>query len=83
MKVYTMEKIKKKALRRYNTYIKALKQLKISGRTDLSLGYFKKQNAMDCGNSKCFLCGNPRRTLKLVTFQELKSKDVYDSQDYL
>jgi hypothetical protein len=31
-----------------------------------------KHHAMDCGNPKCFLCGNPRKTTKEVTHQEKK-----------
>jgi hypothetical protein len=31
-----------------------------------------KHHAMDCGNPKCFMCGNPRKTLKEVTHQEKK-----------
>ena len=32
---------------------------------------FNKHHAMDCGNPKCFMCGNPRRTHKdKLTAQE-------------
>ena len=31
-----------------------------------------KHHAMDCGNPKCFMCGNPRKTQKEVTHQEKK-----------
>lgn len=32
---------------------------------------FKKHHAMDCGNSECYLCGNPRKTHKdKLTAQE-------------
>ena len=31
---------------------------------------YHKQHAMDCGNPKCFLCGNPRKTHKEKTVQE-------------
>jgi hypothetical protein len=27
---------------------------------------------MDCGNPKCMMCGNPRKTFKEVTHQEKK-----------
>jgi hypothetical protein len=74
-----MEKEKKKSLRRYNTYLKALRQLKISKRDDLSLGYFKKQNAMDCGITKCYLCGNPRRS----KVSNKKDKLTYQEKKYL
>ena len=29
-----------------------------------------KHHAMDCGNPKCVLCGNPRKTFKELTQQE-------------
>ena len=31
---------------------------------------FHKKHAMDCGNPKCALCGNPRKTFKELTQQE-------------
>ena len=32
---------------------------------------FNKRHAMDCGNPKCFMCGNPRKTHKdKLTAQE-------------
>ena len=55
----------KRALRRSNTFKKAKRQQRIaikSGDSDYrALGYYKKQNAMDCGQAKCVLCGNPRK----------------------
>jgi hypothetical protein len=30
----------------------------------------EKHHAMDCGNPKCMLCGNPRRTWNELTIQE-------------
>lgn len=31
-----------------------------------------KHHAMDCGNPECYLCGNPRKTMKERTYQEKK-----------
>jgi len=31
---------------------------------------FAKHHAMNCGNPKCVLCGNPRKTFKELTQQE-------------
>jgi hypothetical protein len=31
---------------------------------------FAKHHAMDCGNPKCVLCGNPRKTFNELTQQE-------------
>jgi len=30
----------------------------------------EKHHAMDCGNPKCVMCGNPRKTFKELTQQE-------------
>lgn len=47
----------------------------------------QKRHAMDCGNPKCFLCGNPRKTHKdrLTTqekrlFQDLDGLKVYNNE---
>lgn len=37
-----------------------------------------KKHAMDCGNPKCILCGNPRKTFKQLTQQE---KSFYQDLD--
>ena len=31
---------------------------------------FAKHHAMNCGNTKCVMCGNPRKTFKELTQQE-------------
>ena len=31
---------------------------------------FAKHHAMNCGNSNCVMCGNPRKTFKELTQQE-------------
>lgn len=33
-------------------------------------GRFAKHHAMDCGDPKCFICGNPRKVLNELTVQE-------------
>jgi hypothetical protein len=37
---------------------------------------------MDCGQTDCFMCGNPRRTIKEKTIQEQRfeqtEKDTFD-----
>ena len=55
---------------------------------NIPLGHFKKQNAMDCGNPKCCLCGNPRKSKKLnkkdsLSIQEKRAnlKDIIDYKD--
>ena len=38
---------------------------------------FAKHHAMNCGNPKCFMCANPRKTFKELTQQEKRmSQDV-------
>jgi hypothetical protein len=36
-----------------------------------------KHHAMDCGRTKCMVCGNPRRTMKQKTLQEKKFLEEY------
>ena len=31
---------------------------------------FAKHHALNCGNPKCVMCGNPRKTFKELTLQE-------------
>ena len=33
---------------------------------------FVKRHAMNCGNPKCIMCSNPRKTFGELTFQEQK-----------
>lgn len=41
----------------------------------------EKRHAMDCGNPKCFLCGNPRKSHKdKLTAQE---KRLFQDTDYI
>ncbi len=37
---------------------------------------FAKHHAMDCGNPKCMLCGNPRKLYKEPTIQEESFKNI-------
>lgn len=70
-----MYKENKRAERRYNTYIKAKKQINILKQYDFNeekfiLGKYKKQHALNCGRSGCFMCCNPRRTFGHITLKE-------------
>ena len=37
---------------------------------------YAKHHAMDCGNPKCMLCGNPRKLFKEPTIQEESFKQT-------
>ena len=39
---------------------------------------FAKHHAMDCGNAKCMLCGNPRKTWHQLTTQEKRQQQEMD-----
>jgi hypothetical protein len=41
---------------------------------------FAKHHAMNCGNPKCVMCGNPRRTFKELTPQE---KRLFQDLDHV
>jgi len=40
---------------------------------------FAKRHAMDCGNPKCVVCGNPRKIFKELTQQEKRNFQDLDS----
>jgi hypothetical protein len=42
---------------------------------------FVKHHAMDCGNPKCMLCGNPRKLYKEPTIQEESFKQTQSWDD--
>lgn len=70
-----MYKENKRSQRRYNSYIKAKKQINILKQYDFNeekfiLGKYKKQHALNCGRSGCFMCCNPRRTFGHITLKE-------------
>ena len=49
------------------------KQTKIAKAAGLEVNEpykFAKHHAMNCGNSKCVMCSNPRKTFKELTQQE-------------
>ena len=63
----------KNSKRRLNDDNAIAKQVKIakSAGSDISQPHkFAKHHAMDCGNPKCMLCGNPRKFWKELTLQE-------------
>ena len=74
--------------RRYKTDVAIARQVKIAK----SHGSFNQKNikqkhrlakhhAMDCGNPKCYLCGNPRKTHKdKLTAQEKRLYQDLDKQ---
>ena len=76
--------------RRHKTDVHIARQVKIAKRThslgDNNISRVEKQphrlakrHAMDCGNPKCYLCGNPRKTHKdKLTAQE---KRMYQDLD--
>ena len=72
----------KKANRRKKTFNYAKRQEKIAlineQFTKRPLGYYKKKSSMDCGNPKCGVCGNPRKSKSTkgscnLTLQEKKN----------
>lgn len=76
----------KRALRRHLTYIHAKRQQKINNihnTETIYLGYFKKQNAMDCGNKQCFTCGNVRKSKKRNPKDKLSLQEVKNNLNYL
>ena len=78
--------------RRHKTDVKVARQLKIAKQHGAVMFNDKvakqphrlaKHHAMDCGNSSCYLCGNPRKTHKdRLTAQEKRLfQDVEKTSD--
>jgi hypothetical protein len=67
--------------RRYRDEIAVKKQTKIAKEFGVPVTEphkFAKHHAMNCGNPKCVMCGNPRKTFKELTQQE---KRLYQDVD--
>jgi hypothetical protein len=88
----TPEEKAKSTLRRHRDEVAIKKQIKIAkqqnhgdpqNNKDLKNPHrFNKRHAMDCGNSQCGLCGNPRKVSKdKLTNQEKKLFQNVDAQN--
>lgn len=78
------DKIKhsKRLLKDENAIKKQTKIAKDFGMTVKEPHKFAKHHAMNCGNPKCMLCGNPRKTLKELTMQEQRMfQDTEEQRD--
>lgn len=77
-----MEVEKSRSQRRANTDTAVKKQTGIArahGARFTERGMFKKQHALDCGQSNCFICGSPRRQNgHNKTIQELRSEAGFE-----
>lgn len=60
-------RIVSKYTRLYNTYNE--EPLKVPGKT-------RKHNPFNCGQSRCKLCSNPRRTRGTISFPEMRINEV-------
>lgn len=66
-----------RAERRSKTSNFIAKQLKIAKAFGIKIipGKLKKKHALDCGNPRCMVCGNPRKRWKIIPHKEKKWKD--------
>ena len=75
--------------RRHKTDVAIARQVKIAqshsynGQSRIEPHRYNKHHAMDCGNPKCYLCGNPRKTHKdRLTAQERRLfQDLEQTRD--
>jgi len=80
----------KNSARRHKTDVHIARQLAIAKKRGGSHPIYDKQphrlakhHAMDCGNPKCYLCGNPRKTHKdRLTTQEKRLFQNLDSLNH-
>ena len=71
--MHTPQERDKKNLRIQRDENAVKKQLKIAQTHGMDVKEphkFVKHHAMDCGNPRCVLCGNPRKTFSELTAQE-------------
>ena len=47
-----------------------LRLAKLRGLTNIIPGKFRKRHALDCGNPRCMICGNPRKLWKSIPIKE-------------
>lgn len=61
-----------RAERRSRTKNFIARQVKLAKRFGLKIipGKFRKRHALDCGNPKCAICGNPRKIWKEIPVKE-------------
>jgi len=78
----TKEKHSRRLQREHNAIRKQQKIAKAYGLNDHQYEghYFAKMHALNCGNPKCLMCGNPRKTWKELTIQEQRQQQEMDIQ---
>jgi hypothetical protein len=84
-----IETREKRITRLHKDTVKARRQIKIvksKGHYQLSqqksLHQYVKQHAMDCGQPRCVMCGNPRKVFGDLTYQEKKlfQNELYNEE---
>lgn len=50
--------------------------------TKICPGKFRKRKAMDCGNPRCKLCGNPRKAWGYKSLKEVVADQVFKYEVY-
>lgn len=72
--------------RRHKTEVKSQRQAKIAksaGFDVKSPHLYAKKHAMNCGNPKCVMCGNPRKMFGEETIQERRNKQDVEDKEYV
>jgi len=70
----------KRLLKDENAVKKQVKIAKEHGVPIKDAHKFAKQHAMNCGNPKCILCANPRKTFNELTLQERRMFQDIDKE---
>uniref|UniRef100_A0AB39CED1 Uncharacterized protein n=1 Tax=Pseudomonas phage HRDY3 TaxID=3236930 RepID=A0AB39CED1_9VIRU len=65
------DRVIQKHVKDWNNYPHAADRIKPSNK-------WAKRNAFNCGNSRCFLCCNPRRTQSQLTVAEYAANESFD-----
>ena len=81
----------RRSKRKHKARMKMLRQYQIAKDYEcLPTGYedtihiFNKHKSLNCGNSNCTMCGNPRKFFGQKTLQEIKHEldDPFEELDY-
>lgn len=74
----------KKSTRRHKTKTAALRQYNIAKNVGMNpditeMHRFAKHHSLNCGNTHCVMCGNPRKVFNEKTIQERRNYQELDN----
>jgi hypothetical protein len=74
----------KNATRRHRDEVAVQRQVRIAKQHGIEVSEphrYAKHHALNCGNSGCYLCGNPRKIFNELTYQEKRIQQNVEDSD--